>query len=83
MSPTHTHEPRHRDARDDRAQDQDATETLVEGTVYILCSCSFFFLNERPHDYVPFLLVKKEFTSKRSQRSEYRSVKEKSYTQYL
>ena len=32
---------------------------------------------------MPFLLVKKEFTSKRSQRSKYRSVRKNSYTQYL
>ena len=38
-----------------------------------------FFLKERPQDYAPFLLVKKEFISKRSQRSEYRLGKRNNY----
>ena len=42
-----------------------------------------FFFNEQAQDCALFLLVKKEFTSKRSQRSKYRSVRKNSYTQYL
>ena len=46
-----------------------------------VCSLVFFFLNERRQDCAPFLLVK-EFTSKRSQRSENRSKKKYTIQKY-
>ena len=41
-----------------------------------------FFLKERPQDCAPFLLVKNEFTSKRSQRSENKSKKKYTIQKY-
>ena len=55
---------------------------LVASNDQLRSTSRLFFLNARRQDCAPFLLVKKEFTSKRSQRSENRSKKKYTIQKY-